>query len=378
MRKLSLFFLLILTSLACLSGCNTKEEMYTQEDAAKIADKGTEMMQAWLDGNMPDAALVDCTAVTARTRYDGNDYLTEYASGQISRNGETKGFTIHTVTGAVYFEMDAETRGELNEIAEAYFDEGLSAIGLVPESTAEGYAFECYVMAPVEDVPWVASLDFGLPAGVKDLESFVRNPQSRFPIYVSKPQMTVSDTTDLSRYDLAGMEQLEAEYGVHIGSMPIENSHQYLGKTDKQGKTSVHLLEYGCWLVGDGFELRGCIQEREEVRDMESKELTVSVQNVDPETDLEFEETEYGYRLSLLNRDLAESLNLRAHAGAAILKYDYYCLEENEYSPKEDPSEKGREGVWLELDDGSYLLTDSSDHSALQLFDGDILVRKTA
>ena len=378
MRKRVMLFLLILAVAACLSGCYQNEEMYEQENANRVASRGTEMMQDWLDENMPDATLEDCTAVTAWTRYDGNNYLTEYASGQISRNGETKVFTIHTVTGSVYFETDTATRDELNEIAEAYFDERLAAIGLVPESTAEGHAFECYVMAPIDDVPWVYSLDFGLPAGVEDLETFVRDPRSRLPIYISKPQMTVSDTTDLSCYDLAGIEQLEAEYGLHIGSMPIENSHQYLGKADKQGKTYVHLWEYGCWLDGDGFELRGRVYEQEEARDMETKELIVSVQQVDPETDLEFEETEYGYRLSLMNRDLAESLSLRAHAGADILKYDYYLLEEEEYSPKEDPSEKGREGVWMELSNGLYLLVNSSDHSALQLYDGDILVRKTA
>ena len=49
------------------------------------------------------------------------------------------------------------------------------------------------------------------------MNAFVRNPQSRLPIYVKKPNFTVSDTKDLSAYDLVAMETLEEEYGFHIG-----------------------------------------------------------------------------------------------------------------------------------------------------------------
>lgn len=236
------------------------------------------------------------------------------------------------MTGAVYFEMDADTRQKLNEIAEYYFDEAIEAIGIVPESVDEGYAFQCYIMAPAKDgestteVSWVYSFDFGLPAGVEDLNAFVRNPQSRLPIYVKKPDFTVSDTTDLSAYDLIAMETLEDEYGLHIGSMSIDNGDQHFQKIDHRDKTQTKLWEYGCWFKADEFELFGIVHERGEVRKIKTNELTVSDIKYNPETDLVFEQTDYGYRWSVLNEDWPSgyAFVLIAYKGAEILNYLYF------------------------------------------------------
>ncbi len=376
MKKLFLFIALVMALGVCLSGCYLMKEMYSPEDSDRVAAKGTEMMQVWLDENMPDAKLEDCTAFIAWTRFDGNNYLTDYASGQISQNGEKTTFTINTVTGAVYFEMDANTRQKFEEIVESYFDEVIETIGIIPESVDEGYAFQCNVMAPTKDgdstteVPWVYSFDFGLPAGVEDLEAFVRNPQSRLPIYISKPETTVSDATDLSAYDLATMEKLEDEYGLHIGSMHIENSYQYFNKIDKWDETRTSLWEYGCWLEADGYELYGRVHEREEVRDIETNEVTVSDQKANPETDLFFEQTDYGFRCSLQKKDLDVSLIIKAYEGAEILNYDYYYCD-----IEENPSDESLETIWLERN-GYYVLASGTNHSALQLYDGKKLVRK--
>ena len=64
----------------CLFGCYPNKPMYNQEDANSVASKGAEMMQAWLDENMTDAKLEECDAFIAWTNYDGNNYLTDYAS----------------------------------------------------------------------------------------------------------------------------------------------------------------------------------------------------------------------------------------------------------------------------------------------------------
>ena len=378
MKKLFMFILSVLTLTICLSGCYPNKKMYHQEDADKVTAKGTEMMQVWLDENMPDATLEECTAFIAWTNYDGNKYLTDYASGQISQNGKKKTFTIHTVTGAVYFEMDADTRQKLSKIVESYFDEAIESIGIVPENVDEGYAFQCYVMAPAKDgestteVPWVYSFDFGLPAGVEDLNAFVRNPQSRLPIYVKTPNFTVSDTTDLSAYDLVAMETLEEEYGFHIGSMSINNVDQHFQKNDYRGKTCTELWEYGCWYKADGFELFGMVYERSEERTIKTNELTVSDIKFNPETDLLFEQMSYGYRWSVFNEDWLSdySFVLRAYKGAEILNSDFYYLD-----TKENPSAKSPETIWLERD-GYYVLASAANHSPLKLYDDKKLVRK--
>lgn len=381
MRKLFCCILLVLTALLCLSGCYPMKDMYKPEDADRTSAEGSRMMQAWLEENMPDAQLDECTAYVAWTHYDGNNYLTDYASGQISHDGKQTAFSINTVTGAVYFEMDDDTRRELDEIVESYYYEAMEKIGIIPESVEDGYAFECHVMAPAKDgdsateVPWVYSFDFGLPAGTENLEAFVRNPQTRMPICISGPEMTVSDTTDLSAYDLSGIERLENEYGLHI-SLYLTNSNQRFQKSTQKGAIEAELWEYGYWLDADGLKLWGRVRERKEMRNVETDALTVSDVRFNPETDLFFEKTDYGYRLSLTNKELADSLTVIANEGAEILEYEYYRLDEDDYAPNTDLAEKGDETFWEKQEDGSYVLVYGPEVSTLWLYDGDILVRK--
>ena len=52
----------LLISVLCLSGCFMPKPMYEQADADQVTAVGREMMQAWLNENMPDAELTDCAA----------------------------------------------------------------------------------------------------------------------------------------------------------------------------------------------------------------------------------------------------------------------------------------------------------------------------
>lgn len=364
-------------SVAFLFGCYPNKPMYEQENADKTADKGTEMMKTWLEENDPGATIEECTAYIAWTNYDGNNYLTDYATGKIKRNGESKAFTINTVTGKVYFEMDDKTKKEFNKIAEAYFDKSLEAIGIIPESTEAGYTFECHVMAPVDDgdsisvVPYVYSFDFGLPAGVEDLEAFIYNSDVRLPIFVKKPGITVSDETDLSVYDLEALEKLEKEYGVHIGALTIENSKQSLQKNDSRDETGTSLWEYGVLLETDGCELLGRVREHKEIRNRHTNELTVQDVSAEPI----FGKTNFGYSISF-NVDLNEYITLRAYEGTEMLEYDYYLVDEDDFSTNNDSSKDGIDTCWRDAGDGCYVLSCRSDNSTLKIYNDDMLVRK--
>ena len=142
----------------CLGGCYRLKPMYEQADADLVASTGTKMMGEWLHEQMPEAELLTCEPFIAFSYYDTNEYLTDYATGRVKRGGEESTFTIHTVTGAVYFEADAETAKKLDEITEDYLYE---MMGITPENSEEEYKFNCYVSAPVKDgdsaraVPWV-------------------------------------------------------------------------------------------------------------------------------------------------------------------------------------------------------------------------------
>jgi len=364
----------------CLSGCFSAEEKYDTEAADQIAAKGAALMETWLEENMPDAELEACTAFLQERHYGRETYLTDYACGQIRRGEETTAFAVHTLTGAVYFEMAADRQQELNTLAEEWFCEAIGTLGIVPQSRAEGTAFRSYVMAPVRDggstaeIPEVYAFDFGLPAGVEDLRGFVRDPQNRAPICIHVPTMMVADTVDLSALDLAAIERLEAEYGLRIEALHITNVNQTFQKSFDAARADAELWTFGNWLEADGIELWGMAYKRTERRDMETGELIVSDLQVDPEKDLTFEKTDFGYRLSLHNKDLYDRLMLRAHEGAEILAHTYYCLDEADYDPDQDLSETADRTFWQDWG-GTFVLTDSADTSARWLYDGDLLVR---
>ena len=172
MKKFLVFITVILAVIIC-AGCYPHEPVYEQQEADRIAEKGTELMQAWLKENMPDAVLKECTADILMWREDGNDYLTGYARGVIEENGESTDFSIDTVTGDVYFDMDADTLEALRQATAAYL---LESMGITDEY--DGDHFSCYVMAPVHGSEQFESLELGLPAGVEDLDAFVRDPGS--------------------------------------------------------------------------------------------------------------------------------------------------------------------------------------------------------
>lgn len=381
MKKLFTHLIIVLTLVFSLSGCYLNKPMYNQEDADSVTSKGTEMMQAWLDENMPDAKLEECTAFIAWTNYDGNNHLTDYASGKLSQNGKLTAFTINTVTGAVYFEPDNDTKQKLYEVAEAYFDEAMQSIGIIAESVDEKNAFKCYVMAPVKDgastrdIPLIDAFDFGLPAGVEDLENYVRNPLARLPIYISKPKITVSDTTNLSAYDLSAIEFLEEKYGLCVGGITIQNGAQFFNMSSQKAQKHTLMMEYGCWLEWDGIELRGRVRVREEKKDCKTDELTVSDIKFNPETDFDFKKTDYGYSWSFLNEDWptdsSYGFTIVAKKGAEMLNHNYYYIDADE-----KPSKESTETIWVEIEDGSFVLASGRNGSSLNLCDGKKLVQK--
>ena len=177
--------------------------MYEQEDADRIAQKGTELMQDWLSKNMPGAKLRECTEDRLMWRGDGNKYLTGYAYGSIEDKDQVTEFAVDTETGDVYFIMDQDTQYALERAMASYLYE---CMGIVQEYDDDG--FSCSIMAPSHDLEHFDSFNYGLPAGVKDLYEFVRNPDSRPPIHISKARISIPDDTDISSYDLEAFEKL--------------------------------------------------------------------------------------------------------------------------------------------------------------------------
>ena len=347
----------------CFAGC----EHYEQEDVERITAKGAEMMQAWLDENMPGAEMKECSAYIDNIKYTSREYLFDYAVGLIALNGEETAFAIDTVTGDVYFESNQDEKKKLNEIAANFLYEKLE---ICPQGDDD--SFVCYVLAPFRDethelnaYQFDYGFDFGLPAGVEDLEAFVRDPASRPLLYV-RTNITLSDETDLAAYDFAAFEKLSEECGMLFGSIGLENSSQTSQRQTREWFTTATFSEYGRWIERDGVYFAGCVRTREEKRHDQIGEMTMTDRSFDPQQDLVFEETETGYRYYLPNEDWKEGFFIYAHEGSEMLKYNYiqyfYGNVADFIAGKYDSDEKeGAELIWRKLSNGDYVLSDKAD-----------------
>ena len=311
--KKTLYLVILLTVLLCISGCYPLRPMYDQEDADRITQKGTELMQGWLNKNMPGAELRECTADSLMWRGDGNKYLTGYAYGSIEDKDKVTDFAIDTETGDVYFKMDQDTQHALELAMASYLYE---CMGIVQEYDD---GFSCSIMAPSYDQEHFDSFDYGLPAGVKDLYEFVRNPDARPTIHISKVQITIPDDADISAYDLEAFEKLSEQCGIKIDGLTMTNNRQTV--TFSNGNAGFY--EYGILLEGNGYALWGAVRVREEKRDSSTNGIILSDQTFTPELDLEFEETEKGFRFSFPNEYWGHGFRFYAKENSELIRHNY-------------------------------------------------------
>lgn len=363
MRKVFMSIFLVVSVICCFVGC----VHYEQEDADRITEKGTKMMHDWLDEHMPNAEMKECSAFVQNIKYSSQEYLTDYATGQIQLNGDEYVFAIDTVTGAVYFENEQSEAEKLDEIAAAYLYDTME---IMPEGSDD--YFDCYVLAPFRDEGHKLKayqldygFDFGLPAGIEDLQSFVRESESRPLLYV-RTQITLPDNTDLSAYDLEVIERLSDECGMLFGSIGIESGNKVFKSSIQEWMTEAEFYEYDNWIKRDGVELYGRVCVREEERNDLTKEETVTERRFEPDQDLVFEETATGYRYYLPNKDWQEVFNIYADKGSAMLEYDYiqyyYSNVDGYIDGNYNSNEmEGTETVWIMQSDGSYVLSSKAN-----------------
>lgn len=183
--------MILLSAVLCLSGC---EDNKIDDGLEKqVTEKGKEMMQAWVDENMPGA--------------------------------------------------------ELDEAAAAFLFETL---GITPEIKD----FSCFVMAPAQDGESTTKtfnkyFNFGIPADVKNIDAFVREPGSRPQLEVTA-DLRLPEDTDLFAYNLAGVKSLCEECGIFFHNLDLATEDQEFSSLWSRETTT---YERG-WIDQDDFRLR--------------------------------------------------------------------------------------------------------------------------
>ena len=214
MKKRLICILLFLAAVLCLSGCYPENAEYEQSDADMIVRKGTKLLEAWLDKNMPGTELESGGAPRIRSG-DYDSYLTNYATGKIQEDGIPTLIFVNTETGEIY---RLHRKQELWQLTGEYLCEMLEIV------YEEETNFLCYVIAPIclhDPAPGVEfiqeSLDLGIPPEAEaDLEAYVRNPTARLPIYIEIAEFVMPDGTLLLDQDPAVLQALEEQCGVYF------------------------------------------------------------------------------------------------------------------------------------------------------------------
>lgn len=378
MKRHVLCLLLMLIMSINLVSCDN----YEHEDATYITEKGTEMMQTWIDKNMPDAEIVECSAFINNIAYTRQEYLFDYVIGCLKHNGENIFFAMDILTEEVYFQNDQNINNELNEVALNYLCDTLEI-----DTNIADISLNCYVLAPFHDenheleaYQMNYGFDFGLPANVDDLVSFVRNPNNR-PLLYTQSNIMLSDEIDLSKFDFATFDTISKECGMLFSELNLENSTQTAKFVNKDWYTSAVLYEYGQWIEKEDIYMKGYIHVRDEQRNDLTQEISVSDRYFDASNDFVFEKTDSGYMYCLPNENWKEGFYLYAHEGAEILEYNYnyyFCSDIDSITNdsfkynEEDAIELARE----KLSNGDYILISKKQGTSYYFTHGGKLERQ--
>jgi hypothetical protein len=305
MKKVFAGLVILLSAVLCLSGC---EDNKIDDGLEKqVTEKGKEMMQAWVDENMPGA--------------------------------------------------------ELDEAATAFLFETL---GITPEIKD----FSCFVMAPAQDGESTTKtfnkyFNFGIPADVKNIDAFVREPGSRPQLEVTA-DLRLPEDTDLFAYNLAGVKSLCEECGIFFHNLDLATEDQEFSSLWSRETTT---YERG-WIDQDDFRLRGVLRYRAEEEDSRTQEVKVSDRTFDPEKDLILEKTETGFRYAFPDKDWDHGFRIQVDKESGFGQHDYlYLDDEDEKDSEKRWKEYAAVMTWKDFDDGTSLMVQAGQ-GAVQHFYG--------
>ena len=294
-------------------------------EAEAVLEKGQEMFEGWLAENMPEAKIKH---IDAYLDYPpgGQPYLTDYIYGALEMDGEEQFFAMNTLSGQVYLDRDKE----LESSVRAYL---LEILGLEEETAF--YSFHVASMIPAvpegsERHTFRDSFNLGIPAEVEDVDAYVRDAANRDPFELMV-EMQVPEEYDLSEWSLERFNQMKAENGLTFQYIHLSNDTQ---RADLSWNREMSYSEYG-WGDLEGFKLWYGKEYRKEELDEKTGEISVTVQQMVPEEEIHFSETEDGIRIECPDLVEAMPFEILVPAGSELLEHEYYVKSDDGLSDAE-------------------------------------------
>ncbi len=322
--------LALLALVFCLAGCFG--EQYTEKEKDAVQQKGDQQIREWLDKTYPGAELVSVEPYVRHNLGVSPYELTDTVFGTFRRSGEEQKYWLDTASGTVYFEQSDETARELGGLCAACAAEALGLGGCEPDENASAYidiGAGSHSYAP----PNVLPADFVLSG--ETLESFVRSPKGRGAITVSLT-CRVPDEFDVSRVTFAEARRVLDEYGLLLDGFTVEDGNETaLLRADGAGYTRMEfrdLPDFRVWMP---------VYEREETLDGKTGRIETKITERDVGRDLVVERTADGFYLPKFPNGYFYA-NVYAYEGSEMLRHTYYYVSDNNRTVELDWEETER------------------------------------
>ena len=226
---------LIVLSFFILSGASScRGPQYEESEKTAVEDKGRELMQAWLDENIPESEVLTAEAYIDMIP-SGPHYLTNSVYGTFSSGSDEQNYVIETDTGEVFLETDITL---LSEEIKPYV---LETLGL--DTRSEECAFDDFTAViprnaifhsvPSENTGFlpgklVIELEKANEAASRSImDEFIRDPSSRPEITIGGNFIPPEDI-DLKPYNMAFFEDARNNAGLYFSSFYMNQAQTFV------------------------------------------------------------------------------------------------------------------------------------------------------
>ncbi|MBQ9459365.1 MAG: hypothetical protein IJU66_05470 [Oscillospiraceae bacterium] len=327
MKKASAL-LLLLSLVLSLTGC--MGERYTDEEEDAVRQRGEQMMREWLDAKYPGAELASVEPYIWHNLGISAYKLTDTVSGTFRCGDGEQKYWLDTASGIVYFERD-DAAEALEELCASCAAEALGLGGCEADGGTRAYID---ISATTESgaPPNVLPADFVLSGA--SLESFVRSPQGR-PAITVDAVYRVPDGFDVSGVTLERAQRVLGDYGLLLRCTVKSGSEEAVLKADRAVYTRAEfrdLPDFRVWMP---------VYEREESLDKKTGEVKTRIVEREIGRDLTVERGEDGFYKPNFPNGWFHAL-VYAYDGSEMLRHTYYYVSDNDRSVELDWQETER------------------------------------
>lgn len=335
-------------------------QRYDDADAAATLEEGTQLMQDWLDENKPGTAITSSDNVLF-VYPSGPSYLTDYVEGTYLDDGAEYRFALNVVSNDVYLE---DTDSSLDGAIASYLVE---ALGLPTDTEVEAPRAELLVPFLVEGSSREAPteyLHFGylLPAGVNDVDAWLRDPSSRCKV-ACNCYVRPGDNVNLTAFTFEELIAIRDRAGLSYESLGLRNA-----STSIDALYDHYYLEHFSWGDAAPFRVRyrDSYLEQEIGYKGEIKEVGSAV--VDFDHDIVIVENDDSYVVYFRNDSVNHHCWIYADQASPVTSHDWNWVAATEAGQHLIWKDRGTFGSCLCAEDG--LAFDFTEKGELQPYYG--------